>query len=1053
MTSVATLAARAHVDVAYLLVLQGLPFMVTTRAEIAGSGGGSWIGTGYGPRRVIEGLDITGASLTFATETGDGRPDTDDGLTVKIVDFERDLIELFRVQTVESGDAIPVGGRLGPKDDPAPTDLIGTSGDNVPIWGQWVNAEAIGPAGERSYYSLFPGGDPAGQDHAAYSGDLQSLAPSYVYASPTHLEGRRAALYRIFRDLDTGEWPSWGDHHDSGVSLIWVGSMTNDAEVNDITWSLKFEGPSSWLRKQLGAQRSAEWLPVSGDITLSDAPGAREDLIALNFRYQQMSDSTIELGGVSIFDAGLDTLPTTGNAASFRAAINARIATVSASAGADITWTTDRNAEAYLASGYAETRIDDTPGGGFIKAALWSLAAHEKAWRAMGYDPYAQAATGYDTDYEIRFVAGADSGLPVPGPGYWVGHFWTVPVGYASLAAAGADADNNGQVRRARAIAPEDIAQLPPGAGFELSFGIGSPAYFEGQTNRATAEHALSNAGGDCDTQGYVAFRGSYLAGPDAEVQTMVQLAQVCWHADAVTLGGDTIGLDSLGHARVYVAKWIDPRFHGIDRKPLNRIWASADLEWCPVNFMGHAFGSGDYAHRMMLRLLLSTGTATWTGYDGDGAVLTPGANHPAALDGLEPYSDAEIADLGLGIPHALIDLSSFGKAAGSLPGGITSPLNRCRYAWIGAEDSQEMIASMLAPRGWGLGFNRGKWRLFSRPDLLTAEDVAVTIEPDDIEGEPEFVETASLRPFTPRERFKVTFDHALVSDAATDDRELFAEVRALDPSSRSRRDNGVADIEGRGLIPIPLWRGDNPPADWRSAWQALFASIMAGWFNSAHTMISGLPVLPSIARQVGPGTVVRFTSYYAPTREGTYGPAAKLGRIYKVEHDLESCGAKIDVLLQPGDGLDVRFFAPVARVLDDVATVEERHDAASRTFFCYRDAFGHGAEDMHDVRLFAEPAWLGVGGDAVVHGWQWNGREWSQAFSFTVESVSTAANSITYKDGTLTGAWSESCYTAILLAPYDDQPLASWPRALFSVLTRHDFKFGAGPTQGFPLV
>jgi hypothetical protein len=192
MATVAQLATRAHVEVGYLLVLQGCPFAFTNRHELAGSGASSWIGTGYGPRRVIEGLDIDGTTLSYGTEMSDGRPDTDDGFTFRILDFERELIEFFRVQT----DAIPVGGRLGPKDDPAPTDLIGTSGDNVPIWGAWVNAEAIGPAGERSYYSLLPGGDAAGQDHAAYSGDVQSLAPSYVYASPTHLEGRRVALYQ-----------------------------------------------------------------------------------------------------------------------------------------------------------------------------------------------------------------------------------------------------------------------------------------------------------------------------------------------------------------------------------------------------------------------------------------------------------------------------------------------------------------------------------------------------------------------------------------------------------------------------------------------------------------------------------------------------------------------------------------------------------------------------------------------------------------------------------------------------------------------------------------
>lgn len=1047
MTTVAQLAARDHVEIGYLLVLQGCPFAFTNRSELAGTGVSSWIGTGYGPRRVVEGLDVRGASITFATETGDGRPDTDDGLTVKVIDFDRELIAFFASQ-----EGMPVGGRLGPKDDPAPANLIGLNGDNVPIWGMWVNSEAIGPAGERSYYSLLPAGDDFGQDHAAYSGDTLTLAPSYVYSTPAHLEGRRVALYRIFKDIEAGTWPDWEDQYDSGESLIWVGSLTNDAEVEDITWTIKAEGPSSWLRKQLGAQRAVEWQRVSGDITLSSTPGAREDLFALSFVYHQVSDGNIEYGGASFFDTVDDVLPTTGNASDFRLAINTRIAAVSALAGADITWTTNRNAEASLEVGGATTRIDDTPGGGFIKAAKWALAAHEKVWRAHGFDPYAQKATAYDTDYEIHFLTGEASGIPaLPGPGYWVGHFWTVPVGYASVAAAGPVADNNGQVRVAQVIAPPDITQLPPGAKAELSFGIGAPAYLEGQTNRAPVEHALSNAGGDCDTNGYAAFRGSYIAGPNAEVETMVQLGQICWHAD-VTLGGDTIGLDNLGHARVYLARWIDPRFHGIDRKPLDRIWAAHDLEWAPVNFFGHAHYSGDFAHRILLRLMLSTGTAEWAGYDGDGATLTVGANHPAALTGLEPFSDAEIADLGLAIPHELIDVTSFGVAAGSLPGGITGDLNRCRYAWIGAQDSQELIATILEPRGWGLGFNQGQWRLFSRPDFLTNDDAEVVIGTADITGEPDFIETANLRPFTPRERWKVDFSKALVAEAATDDRELTKECRALDPSSRSRRDNGVASIEGWGLIPIPLWRGEGAPPDWSSAWATFFSTEMAAWCNAAHVMISGLSVLPSIARQIGPGSVVRFSSFYAPTREGTYGPTAKLGRIYKVEHDLETREAKVDVLLQPGDPLTVRLFAPIAVLLDDVATVEARHNSGTRTFFCQTNAFGHEDDDAHDVSRFAEPAWLGVGGDALVEGWQWNGRELVQTFGFTLASVSSVADSITYAAGTLTGAWIESQYTILVLAPPDDQPSDSWVRSLFSVLTRVDFKFGSVPTQGYPL-
>ena len=97
--TVADLATRDHADIGYLFVLQGCPFMYTDRSELAGSGASSWIDTTYGPRRVLEGLDTRGATITFATETGDGRPDTDDGLTIKIVDFDRELIAFFADQT------------------------------------------------------------------------------------------------------------------------------------------------------------------------------------------------------------------------------------------------------------------------------------------------------------------------------------------------------------------------------------------------------------------------------------------------------------------------------------------------------------------------------------------------------------------------------------------------------------------------------------------------------------------------------------------------------------------------------------------------------------------------------------------------------------------------------------------------------------------------------------------------------------------------------------------------------------------------------------------
>ena len=55
-------------------------------------------------------------------------------------------------------------------------------------------------------------------------------------------------------------------------------------------------------------------------------------------------------------------------------------------------------------------------------------------------------------------------------------------------------------------------------------------------------------------------------------------------------------------------------------------------------------------------------------------------------------------ADLGLAIPHTLIDADSFVATAQQLPdGGKQSPLNRCKFAYIGPFDSQDMIWRIVA--------------------------------------------------------------------------------------------------------------------------------------------------------------------------------------------------------------------------------------------------------------------------------------------------------------------------------------------------------------------
>jgi len=671
----------------------------------------------------------------------------------------------------------------------------------------------------------------------------------------------------------------------------------------------------------------------------------------------------------------------------------------------------------------------------------------------MGFNPEAQKAIDYADEYQIDFRSAEEAGLPgIPGPNYIIGTFWTCPVTFTAPALAHEACDNNGYQRLHRRIAPLDISQLPAAAGFEVSLGIGAPEFFEAQTNRPPVEWTLAAGGGEVDSQAYVAFRGTYATKAGEDPVTMVQLAQICFRRDSVVFGADTIGLDDDDHARVAVTKWLDPRGYGVANAPLKLDWASDDLEWCGVNLFGYGLDSGDYAHRLLLRLALSSGSGEWTGFEGDPATCVPGANHLAALDGLPAYSDAEIASLGCNIPKLLIDAASWAATAALLPeGGITSNLNLCRYAWIGAQDAEELRDAILAQRGWAMGWCKNQWRMWSRFEVLKDEDVECVITSDHIVGDTSTIETADLRPFPPRARFSIDTSHPLVSEAAGD-RDLVVNVQARDKSSRSRLDNGVDEINGWGLTPMPLFAdGESQPPDWRLIWQRHFATSAAGWYGAAHIMVK-VRVLPSIAAQVGCGSVVRMSTPYAATREGVYGVVAKLGRIYNIEHDLLDRSAVIEVLLQPGTGVTSRRWGPLAMVVDDVSAVEARHSVAERTFYCRGDWAGHG-EAISDVRGFVEPASLGIGGAAIAWGYQWNGRgEWELNFEFEVESVNTTSHTITYADSTFSGTFYDSRYTAIVLADHPSQPVNSWVRSLYSVITKSDGTFGAG-TQGFPLV
>lgn len=1050
MATVEQLAARAHREIAYLLVVEGWPWAFTDRHEIAGTGPGSWIGTDYGDRReVLEGLTVP-ESISYAVSLENGMLTSEDGATFTVRDFDRKIISLLDL----TNEGEEIGQTLGPKDDPAPALVLdGTGQGNVSPWGKWVNHEAIGPAGERRYFSCMPVSLPGG-DHAAVTQEGVPTLPSILRDQPTWHEGVRCALYAIYRDIDTGLWPSWQEQHDSGSSLLWFGS-TSELAAQSLTWTLECDGPSSWLRRQLGGNRSAEWQKLSAPIKLSQKPGAREDLSAYLFEYR--TSTAVETGASSYYNVVDDVLPQTGVAANYRAAIGARLAVVAGTAGPDTTWSAPppggRNASCAFTQKQITMMVDAS---GY--AALAYVCLHEKVWRCLGYDPRVQAGTGASGDDPliIDFVPAKDVSDNLEGfngeqgPGYWLARLSTIPKQYFSVIDAGPYADNAGKPRVYQAIMGEDAVTLDPKGDQEVL--VGGGVYMEGQLCRAPAEHTMLGSGEAVDATGFIAVRGSMRTSVDGEIQKIAAVAKVGW-VDHTDFGGHGIPLIDLGLNNLWIERYIDARLFGIAHT-MDRQWSSFDAKWVPVNFLGSSLHVGDRVDLMLLRTMLSTGTCSWVGYDNQGAVRTLGVNaHPDA--DADRGSDAEIADLGLAIPWSLIDAKSFTNAANQLPqGGKNSPLNHGKFAFIGGFDSQDFIWRVLEQRGWGMGFVGARFRLFSRPQLLDLEDVELTIGPGDLATDDiHFVEQAVLRATLPRDEFVMMYGKPLVDGTGAAE-EMGARVRSAHVHARTRRTNNVETFDnGLGLVPVDLWpEGDGdppPPADWRKAWAELAGGLLGEWY-AAPWIVVEVPVLWNKARLLGPGSVVSFSSLYAPNRAGGYGLTDQIGRVVSVSIDLERLTAQVRVMLQPGDPKALRRFAPMAWVVDDVATVEERHDAATQRIFCYQDALDHG-EDAHDVAWFAEPSWSTVGGQARVDGWQFDGRTWSNTFSFSVASVDTVNDSITYTN--FTGKFWEARETILVLAKYDDQDVGSWPRSLFVVITRSDGKFGIGPTQGFKLV
>ena len=1031
------LADQQYQEIGYLLVVEGWEIGFTNREELAG-GALAWIDDysekGATGRRIVTGLEMPDKITLEIGILESGLP-INDGATFGVVDREGVLITFMQ----DIGDGEAVSQRLSPLDDPAPSDLVGFD-TTVPLHGRQIDGEQIGPSGERRMFQVLPNGSLPGYDHAAIQAQSQTLRISAVQDLPRWLEGRLCALYIVRRDPFTGAWESW-----ESLAPIWWGTM-REATSESFVWSFECDGPSSWLRRTINANRVADWRDLQTLLDLKTDPGQVENQVAICLRYLPHDDW--EGGQVRCYRQSYLTVPSgLYDAASLAATIDALVQTGTVTAGPDDTFATQTQL-GQVSFGADAVRISCLEDPLADRGACLHVRMHEKVWLRMGWDIEEQGRKSWDlisTEFELYSNPKAtgmwDVGYgwtPDGAPtGYRDGWFATLPIGQ-DWNSEGIPNLWNGEAQRIyQPLYAGGVDLLDPEGGQRVVFGFSTEAaYNEGQTARPPAHVTLGS--GDCDTTGFIAVRGKYRTSLEEDGETAYQIAKLSWHDSGDTSVGPDL-IDS--YCVAYIEQWLDPRMFGAGNDKLDRAWASNTLQYCPIAVLGYNLNAPDLAHVVLLRLLLSTGTAPWSAgsYEGEpGASQPAGANaHPDAASPYLAADDREIADLGLGIPASLIDWGSFVDAAHGLPAGAGGALAKTRIGLIGPADSQELLQRILEPRGWCFSLRGGRYGLFSRGAALSIDEAEVSLTEADIAADPDATppfETVSFRPLEPIDIVEVEYGANQLGEGDT---QTF-KVQARDPRAHLRRGNASVTIDGRTLLPDGSWTGE---------FSSLWGDQLARWYAEPLALVR-VDVKGNAGAALWPGTVVRYTSPWPASRDGAYGMTGRVGRVVKTELNTQTLTKTLEILIQAGDPKSRRRFAPIARLVDGVPTVEDRHNVGTGELTCYPDAWGAG-DGGSDVEGFDEPAWLGVGGVARCLLWQsYDGVTWENTASFEALEANTEKHTITYTN--LSGDIWERMFAVVTLAPYDDQFAGGWPCAIYGVTCNPDGTFGGVPTLGF---
>lgn len=1051
MATVQDIHTAADNDGGFLMVIEGVRFGFTNINDLVGEGSGSWIGTAYGDRSVKLGLVLPreldlGETDPWAGKLAQPRP-----VNFGLLDFDETVSQLFK-NFEPDATTDTMGSRLGPLDDPAPAVVPGPAQTPIDLWGRHIGTEAIGPAGERRHYWIAPDDIPPGLDHFAGAG----WPPSLITDDPTVWAGRKCALFRIVKDPDTGDWPSWLDQYEGG-GMWWYGTVKDRGMWRESkdgrVLRLACMSYASWLRKSLNMSRPSRWISPRSQVALE----GDEVLVAAwigNHPWREIGND-----GVSIV-AGTYKSQTLVS-------------------GNTLSGLTTREEIWKKIGDIVQTMINDVDTGGVLAVtnASWTGPNPPGPNGAWGSNPERQVTISVDGSMiQIRCE---NPSSPNPDEGYWLGLAlsakvwqaagWDISMGGQGTLPVGGEnwGENPGDqampsqhwifqfsTRDNHTDPPQEWANggnwqsytppyqagtvtLDPDAGDELRMGVGVVRN-EGQFAQPWTSGATID-GDDVSASGWWIFRGerltavAFLAGEDPEPYMQIALCE--WVA---TADGDGVEIDSQGYARIRTLRWEHPRRFGLDFDRLEEPWVSVEggLLCAPLGVLGGTTSTQDWRHRVIPRILISSGTATWLD-TGDAVEVVPGDNQPAGLPDPWP-GDMEAADLGLGMPPVFVDAQSWRIACSTLPGGLAGALNRVKYPVLGPIQAETILVDAMSGAGLAWSWKRApgtKVPAFGAYDPIapvTLEQVQETLSREDmaemkVGDDPQWRGTVELRRRGPFD----SFAFAVGRDPTEPGSKLYERNQeAQDYGRRYRHGDMVWPVRDGGLWDPTTWLGTvyEDIYQWEGEARDRFAAGFARRY-AQQVRIYRATYNARFAGRLGLGTIVRVIDSTAESPDGTRG-IDHMGRVTKasiVTRGEGKLAVRIAVELEPEGVNQVKVWGPAAQAAvdswDGIDTIAVSSD------------WSEAGDGHDDTTGFVQPPFddRAAGPLRVVIYQSEDGVTYPASLEVRADVAGVGPSTITL--AAIAGTIYRDMIKWVLAAPYDEQA-AEWATGLYLPIT-----------------